>query len=186
MKTRYYLFVLLSVFSAAVSASALQPGKRPPPVGVSNEGELLYINNRLSYRPWNSAELPGKVRVIQHLAGRTSAEDINTPLMEALMRDESNLPRDRYQTTTIINTDDAIWGTGIFVRNLIEKNKKTYDWTQFIVDEQGDVRKAWQLHHNDSAIVLLDAQGKIQFIKEGALTPQEISFVITRIHQLVK
>ena len=44
--------------------------------------------------------------------------------MEAIKA--AKLPHDRYQTTTIVNTDDAIPGSGMFVRSSLESNKKLY------------------------------------------------------------
>lgn len=66
----------------------------------------------------------GKVRVLQHIAGRTSAKEKNATLIEAIK--SAKLPHDRYQTTTIVNTDDAIPGSGMFVRSSLESNKKLY------------------------------------------------------------
>lgn len=63
----------------------------------------------------------GKVRVLQHIAGRTSAKEKNATLIEAIK--SAKLPHDRYQTTTIVNTDDAIPGSGMFVRSSLESNK---------------------------------------------------------------
>lgn len=85
----------------------------------------------------------GKVRVLQHIAGRTSAKEKNATLIEAIK--SAKLPHDRYQTTTIVNTDDAIPGSGMFVRSSLESNKKLYPWSQFIVDSNGVARGAWQL-----------------------------------------
>jgi YtfJ family uncharacterized protein len=99
----------------------------------------------------------GKVRVVQHIAGRSSAKEKNANLIEAIKA--AGFPHDRYQTTTIVNTDDAIPGTGMFVRNSIESNKKLFPWSQFIVDSNGLVRKAWQLDEKSSAIVVLDKTG---------------------------
>ncbi|WP_304571762.1 YtfJ family protein, partial [Citrobacter sp. TBCS-14] len=82
-----------------------------------------------------SAQLPGKVRIVQHIAGRTSAKEKNATLIEAIKA--ANLPHDKYQTTTIVNTDDAIPGSGMFVRSSLESNKKLYPWSQFIVDSNG-------------------------------------------------
>ena len=36
-------------------------------------------------------------------------------------------------STTIVNTDDAIPGSGMFVRSSIESNKQLYPWSQFIL-----------------------------------------------------
>lgn len=184
MKKTSMLIISLLLAPILASAHNFQLQQRVAPIGVSDKGELDYVNNKFSYKPWNSAQLSGKVRVIQHIAGRTSAKDMNDPLIEAIKT--AKLPHDRYQTTTIVNTDDAIIGTAIFVRNSIEDNKKTFPWSQFIVDSNGMVQKAWDLQPKSSAIVVLDKEGKIQFAKDGALTPQEVQQVMAMLHQLLK
>lgn len=178
--------LIISLLLAPMLASAhnFQLQQRVAPIGVSDKGELDYVGNKFSYKGWNSAQLGGKVRVVQHIAGRTSAKELNDPLIEAIKA--AKLPHDRYQTTTIVNTDDAIIGTAVFVRNSIEGNKKEFPWSQFIVDSNGNVKKAWDLQPKGSAIVVLDKEGKIQFAKDGALTPQEVQQVMEMLHQLLK
>src|SRR5476651_2698396 len=178
------LMVSLVVFPLFACAHNLVPGERLPAVGVDDKGELNYVNNDFSYSRWNSAKLPGKVRVVQHIAGRTSAKALNTPLDDAI--GAANLPRDRYQTTTIINTDDAILGSGMFVRSSIESGKKEFPWSQIIVDSNGVVKKAWQLQPESSAVAVLDKNGVIKFAKDGQLSPQEVQQVITLVDHLVK
>ncbi|MDM3595129.1 YtfJ family protein, partial [Proteus mirabilis] len=75
-------------------------------------GELLYdcAKDKFSYQNWNSGLLIGKVRTIQHIAGRSKAIEMNAPLIEAIK--QAKVPQNSYQTTTIINTDYAIFGTG--------------------------------------------------------------------------
>ena len=97
------------------SAHNIEKGQRVPPVGIADRGELILDNDKFSYKPWNSAQLAGKVRVVQHIAGRTSAKEKNANLVEAIKA--AKFPHDRYQTTTIVNTDDAIPGSGMFVRS---------------------------------------------------------------------
>lgn len=178
--------LIISLLLAPLLASAdnFQLQQRVAPIGVSDKGELDYVGNKFSYKGWNSAQLAGKVRVVQHIAGRTSAKELNDPLIEAIKA--AKLPHDRYQTSTIVNTDDAIIGTAIFVRNSIEDSKKEFPWSQFIVDSNGNVKKAWDLQPKGSAIVVLDKEGKIQFAKDGALTPQEVQQVMEMLHQLLK
>ena len=106
------------------SAHNIEKGQRVPPVGVADRGELILDNDKFSYKAWNSAQLAGKVRVVQHIAGRTSAKEKNANLVEAIKA--AKFPHDRYQTTTIVNTDDAIPGSGMFVRSSLESNKKLY------------------------------------------------------------
>ena len=140
-------------------------------------------NDKFSYKSWNSAQLAGKVRVVQHIAGRSSAKEKNATLIEAIK--SAKLPHDRYQTTTIVNTDDAIPGSGVFVRSSIESNKQLYPWSQFIVDSNGVVRKAWQLNEESSAIVVLDKDGRVQWAKDGALSQEEVQQVVALLHKLL-
>ena len=123
------------------------------------------------------------MRIVQHIAGRTSAKEKNATLIEAIKA--ANLPHDKYQTTTIVNTDDAIPGSGMFVRSSLESNKKLYPWSQFIVDSNGIARKAWQLDEESSAIAVLDKDGRVQWAKDGALTQEEVQQVIALLHKLL-
>ncbi len=158
-------------------------GQRVAPVDIADRGELVLDNDKFGYKHWNSSQLEGKVRVMQHIAGRTAAKKKNSMLIKAI--EDANFPNDRFQPTTIVNTDDAIPGSGMFVRGKIEKNKKRYPWAQFIVDSNGLARKAWQLDKESSTIVVLDKDGRIQWAKDGALTPEEVNQVITLLQKLL-
>lgn len=184
MTLRSLLAISCLLMPLMASAHAFKEGERVPAVGVADRGELMLDNDKFSYKNWNSAQLPGKVRVVQHIAGRTSAKEKNAGLIEAIKA--ANLPHDRYQTTTIVNTDDAIPGTGMFVRNSLESNKKLFPWSQIVVDSNGVVMKAWQLEEESSAIAVLDKDGRVQWVKDGALTQNEVQQVVTLLHTLLK
>ncbi len=167
-----------------VSAHNFVQGERVPPVGINDRGELVYQQDKFTYQNWNSAALPGKVRVILHIAGRASSKEKNAALIEAIKA--ASFPRNRYQTTTLVNTDDAIPGTGMFVRSSIQSNKQQFPWSQFIIDTHGVAKKAWRLEDEGTAIVVLDKAGKIRFAKEGSLTQNEAKQVVTLVRQLLQ
>ncbi|MBQ0530946.1 YtfJ family protein [Providencia rettgeri] len=178
MIKNYLLLICLLGVSAVVSAENIQLNQSVPAVSVSDKGELAMNNDgKLDYQPWKSQQLVGKVRTIQHIAGRSSAKELNAPLVEAIK--QAKFPHDSYQTTTIINTDDAIFGTGVFVKNSVEDSKKEFPYSQFIVDSEGTVKNAWGLKPESSAIIVLDNQGKVLFFKDGELNTQEIQKVIS-------
>ena len=183
MTLRKLMAITCLLMPMMASAHNIETGQRVPPVGVADRGELMLNNDEFSYKKWNSAQLAGKVRVVQHIAGRTSAKEKNATLVEAIK--SANLPHDKYQTTTIVNTDDAIPGTSMFVRSSIESNKKLYPWSQFIVDSDGLVRQSWQLEEKGSAVIVLDKAGRVQWVKDGSLTPQEGQQVIALLHKLL-
>lgn len=183
MTLRRLLAVSCLLFPLLASAHNFVDDQRVAPVGVADRGELVLDNDKFSYKSWNSAQLAGKVRVVMHIAGRSSAKEKNATLIEAIK--SAKLPHNRYQTTTIVNTDDAIPGSGMFVRSSIENNKQLYPWSQFIVDSNGAVRKAWQLEEESSAIVVLDKEGRVQWAKDGALSQQEVQQVVGLLHKLL-
>ena len=182
--TRCFACALALLLPFTASAHNFVEGQRVMPVGVADKGELIWQQDKFSYKNWNSAQLAGKVRVIQHIAGRSSAKEQNASLIEAIKA--AKLPHDRYQTTTIVNTDDAIPGTSLFVRSSIESNKKQFPWSQFIVDSDGVVKKSWDLKKAGSAIVVLDKQGKVHFAKDGPLTRDEVKQVMDLLRQLLQ
>lgn len=183
MTLRNLLAATCLLLPLVASAHSFTNDQRVPPVGIADRGELMLDNDKFSYKKWNSAQLPGKVRVLQHIAGRTSAKEKNAALIEAIK--SAKLPHDRYQTTTIVNTDDAIPGSGMFVRSSLESNKKLYPWSQIIVDSDGVARKAWQLDEESSAIVVLDKDGRVQYAKDGGLSQQEVQQVVALLHKLL-
>ncbi|WP_248900178.1 YtfJ family protein [Escherichia fergusonii] len=183
MTLRKILALSCLLLPMMASAHKFETGQRVPPVGIADRGELILDKDQFSYKNWNSAQLPGKVRVLQHIAGRTSAKEKNATLIEAIK--SAKLPHDRYQTTTIVNTDDAIPGSGMFVRSSLESNKKLYPWSQFIVDSNGVARGAWQLDEESSAIAVFDKDGRVQWAKDGALTQQEVQQVMDLLHKLL-
>lgn len=160
-----------------------------PAITVDDKGELLYhsepgAKDKFTYQNWNSGLLNGKVRAVQHIAGRSKAKEMNAPFIEAIKL--TQFPKDSYQTTTIINTDDAMFATGPFVRSSVEDSKKEFPWSQFIVDANGVAQKGWGLEKESSAIIILDKKGNVRFVKEGILSGAEITTAINLINDLIK
>lgn len=158
---------------------AILKGQALPSVKVDNKGEVLLEAGKTVYAPWSTDSLQGKVRCIQHLAGRSSAKEINETLMDALKAAE--FPQGDYQTTTIVNLKDAVFGTSAIVAMMVEGGKKEFPWSSVVVDAKGDVQKAWQLDKESSAIVIVDRQGDVLFAKDGKLNNDEIREVIQLI-----
>ena len=171
--------VLLACLPFIASAHNLMLQQVPPAVAVTNLGELALANNTLSARNWQLSNGLGKVQLVQHIAGRSSAKELNSPLIEAIKA--AKLPRDRYQTVTIINVDDALFGTSSFVRSSAESSKREFPWSSIVVDNKGVVAQDWQLTANSSAIILLSKEGMVLFAKEGALTRGQVEDVMTLI-----
>lgn len=119
MLSRLIVALIIMLLLPGAQAHNFVTGKPVPPVYIQEGGELLLNNEEIHYQKWNSTQLAGKVRIIQYIAGRKSAKKKNSLLIKAV--EIANFPQDRFQPTTIVNTDDAIFGTGYFVAGKIEK-----------------------------------------------------------------
>lgn len=179
-----YLLLLASLLLPGVAdAHRVETGKPLPLIFIANEGELVMQQQTLGYQRWSSESLTGKVRMLIHVAGRLSAKEQNAPLIAAIQ--QAHFPRSRFQTTTIVNTDDAIPGSAIFVERSIKASKRDAPWQHFVIDSSGVARNSWQLIPHGSTVVILDTQGIVRFAKDGALTPQEVSSTIALLNQLL-
>ncbi|ELP5730466.1 YtfJ family protein [Vibrio vulnificus] len=176
-KTLLTLALLGASFNAA--AHNLSVGADVPSVKVDAYGEIVLQGKGTAFQPWASAQMLGKVRVIQAIAGRSSSKEMNAPLMQAITA--AQFSADHYQTTTIINQDDSIWGTGSFVKSSAQDSKMEFPWSSMVLDENGVVAQSWQLSKESSAIIVQDKQGKVLFVKEGALSADEITQVLELI-----
>lgn len=173
--------LLLACSPLFAHAHNLTIGQPVPAVNIEQYGELILDQDEIHYQTWHSQDMLGKVRVIQAIAGRSSAKELNAPLIEALV--QAKFPEQSYQTTTIVNQDDAIWGTGSFVKSSAQDSKKDFPWSSIVLDEEGNVAATWQLAPESSAIIVQDKEGKILFVQEGKLNAQAIEQVLTLIKQ---
>lgn len=120
MSSRLIIALIIMLLAQGVQAHNFVTGKTVTPVYIQEGGELLLnSDDEIHYQKWNSTQPAGKVRIIQYIAGRKSAKKKNSLLIKAV--EAANFPQDRFQPTTIVNTDDAIFGTGYFVVGKIEK-----------------------------------------------------------------
>lgn len=179
----HFLLIFALLLPFGLQAHNLRIGATLPKVSVADQGELFYQNNEFSYNFWNSAQLSGKIHLIQLIAARNSASQMNAALMASLKH--ANLPPHYYQTTTIIEGDSYLFSSDFHVHHWLENNKKMSPHAQFVLDKAGHARKTWQLRAKSSAIVIVDAHGQVRYIKEGALTLAEIHQVTDLLHHLL-
>ncbi|MDE5307785.1 YtfJ family protein [Providencia stuartii] len=89
MIKKNFLLACLLTLSSTAFASQIQLNQPVPAVSVTDKGEMLLSQEgKFSYQEWKSQQLPGKVRTVQHIAGRSSAKELNAPLIEAIKKSE--------------------------------------------------------------------------------------------------
>lgn len=181
MKNKTLLTLAIACSPAVAFAHNISVGQTVPSVAVEKHGEIILDGDSTAFQAWSTQDMLGKVRVIQAIAGRSSSKELNAPLMAAIT--EAKFPEQSYQTTSIINQDDAMWGTGSFVKSSAQDSKKEFPWSSMVLDEEGTVAATWELAEESSAIVVQDKQGKVLFVKEGALNNDEIQQVLALVKE---
>lgn len=164
--------IFLSVLSSLSHAANIELGEKIKPLVIEDRGEILQTKDNFEFLPWNSDVLSGKVHILHYMSATLTARSINKAFTEATKTLEAY--GDNYLVTTILNLDDAFWGTSGFVISELKKNKKKYPYASLVADKEASGRKHWDLKKDNSTIAVLNKEGKVIFFKEGALTKDEV------------
>lgn len=177
MKKIWLAILITALIPMVASAAKVKIGEELPSVtirGNDDQGMIEIKGDGFEKKTWKSTMLKdnGKVYGVLHIAGTSSAKEINQEFVDALKA--AQFPAETYQTCSIINLDDAIWGTSGIVEGKVEDNKKNSPMAMFVLDEGGKVREEWGLEKDSYAVIILDKQGKVLKFKEGKLNKAEI------------
>lgn len=74
MKNKTLIAILLACSPTLALAHNITLGQSVPKVEVAKHGEIILQGDKAKYQAWSSDQLLGKVRVIQAIAGRSSAK----------------------------------------------------------------------------------------------------------------
>ena len=167
---------ILTAFSLvliAVAADAQPPilNNPLPELNIADKGELLLENEEYRYRPWSSLSSRGEVQVLQYIAGTMGGKKLFKPFTDIL---GVEFPNGIIHVTTVINLDDAMWGTGGLVISELKSSKKKYPKSTIVLDEEGAGKKAWQLGKKGAVLAVIDKSGSVIYLTRKALSEQEI------------
>ncbi len=175
-----YLLGLLLLVSSTASGNGLQVGQAPPDLTIADRGELLLEDDKFSYQPWQLPHALGKVHVLQYMAARSASRDKTKPFTDRLQKE---FHFGSYHVTTVINLDDALWGTSVFVVGEVKSSKRKYPASTIVLDEEGTGLETWQLQSKNAAIIVMDPGGSVLYLKEGAMSDEEIDSTVELIRQ---
>lgn len=164
--SHWLALLVLLVAASPGQSQLLATGAIPPPLRIEALGEVILADGEFQYTPWESNRGLGRVQVFQHLAATPSARDIHKPFTDALERE---MPDGDYLFTSVVNLDEAIWGTRSMAVREVRKNKRKYWQSIMVLDEQGRLRDQWQLAAGGSSLMVLDRDGKLLYFTEQAI-----------------
>lgn len=156
----------------APATQALQAGDTLPTLRVEKPGEILIENGERNFRPWQSGALGDRLHIVQFMAARMSARNLSKPFTDRL--ETSGIPYSRYHISTVVDLDDALFGTRGMVLSELEKNKRKYALSTIVADESGRGRALWGLEESSSAVIILDTTGRVLFLHQGQMREDDI------------
>ena len=188
MITRTLAFAFSLVLAGVPGSAQTAVGRKLPEVQVADKGEMalpysvqngkmVMAGKAISYHPWKLSASNGRVRTIYHLAAKMGIDNVNKPFIDAIIAAHlpEFLPDSPYKTITVLNLSEANFVThGVGVSRL-EGSQRDSPHALVVADEKGLARAAWGLQSGQSAVVILDKEGTVLFVKEGKLSDAEIS-----------
>ena len=177
------LIVLMGLAVPIAFAGDVTPGERLADLSITDKGELVLSEGDVEYQPWSYPQQPGKVHVVQYMAATQSASKINEPFRDKM---STALPQGgEFLSTTILNLDEAMWGTSGMVVGKLKSSKLEFPNAVMVVDEKGEGLTRWQLEKENSAVIVTDGAGVVRYFKQGAMSEAEIDSTLALINQFI-
>ncbi len=160
---------------------SLKHGQSLPFLDIQVGGEIFVSNDDIVKKPWNSRsfETGGKIQLVQYVAAIPGVARQNKVFNDLLI--EKKFSSKQLETTVIVHFADTISLFKGIVVNLVAKNKVKHGKINFVIDDNGVGLQRWGMKNKSSAIIVLDASGKILFAKDGPLSESEIESTIALI-----
>jgi YtfJ family uncharacterized protein len=162
-------------------AVSLETGSSLPVLDIHVGGEVSVSENNIVKVPWSSKsfESNGKVQLVQYIAANKGAARQNKPFTDMLK--EKHYSSEQLTTTVIVNMADTMGLVKGIVVKKIAKNKVKHESINFVIDDNGVGLQRWGMKHKSYAVIVLDADGKVLFAKDGPLSETEIESTIKLI-----
>jgi len=161
--------------------TGLETGQSLPVLEIQAGGEIHVSDNNIIKRPWSSKcfDGKGKVQVVQYVSANFGAARQNKPFTDSLI--EKRFTSEQLSTTVIVNMADTMaLAKGLVVKK-VAKNKARHQTIEFVIDDDGVGLQRWGMKNKSFAVIVLDANGRVLFAKDGPLSELEIESTIKLI-----
>lgn len=172
--------VAAGLLCVSAASTALELGGELPALDVPSRGELEINGDSVRFVPWSTEQITTDTpALIFHMAARMSSDSIIAPLRDRL--DKGDYAPGSFQSISVVNLDDALWGTQGLVTSELAKNKRAHPQAVLVADDEGRGLKAWSLEPKGVAVILLNTDGNIRLLKEGKLSEEDVNDIISAL-----
>jgi len=163
----------------------LEPGQAVPVLDINSGGEISVNDNSVTEKPWSSKsfESNGKVQLVQYISANLGAVRQNKPFNDALK--ERRYSSEQLETTIIVHMADTMSLVKGLVVDKMAKNKVKHETINFVIDKNAVGLQRWGMKNKSYAVIVLDANGKVLFAKDGPLSEREVESTIQLIEQQI-
>ncbi len=170
--------LMLVLFVSSAVLAAPETGKPLPVASIADKGELFIVGDDIEYRPWSTDQLKGRWTLLQYMAARPRASEVNRHVVDAVAARQGEGVDIRM--LNIINVKDVTFGATGFAMRELKKNKFKYPDTTLIAD-MDNARQLWGLKTKGSTIFLLDDSNTVRYFKDGILDDAELNALLSMI-----
>jgi len=176
---------LLAVEHPNPGVSELEHGQHLPVLDIQAGGEISVKDKGIIKMPWSSKsfETKGRVQLVQYIAASPGAARQNKLFNDTLI--SKRYSSEQLDTTVIVHMADTMSFAKSFVVDRMAKSKLKHETINFVIDNDGVGLQRWGMKNKSSAVIVLDASGKVLFSKDGPLSEIEIENTIKLIEKLM-
>lgn len=181
--SRTLFFTLITLMGTVAQGETPVTGSNLSKLEIKERGEIQLEGDKISYREWSSTSNPGKVHILQYVAGTRAASAAYSAFTDKLIE---VYPVTDYHVTTIINLDDAMWGTGGLVTSEVESSKRDFPHSTMVLDKNGTGRDGWKLQKKGAALAIMDKQGTVLYFTQQPMQDGDLETLMELVKSQIE
>jgi len=161
-------------FLTLVSLSfGIELGKYPKELIVDGENGA-----KVTGEAFSSTMLKDKVYVLFYVD--PDEKELNEHVVQALKKEDFD--KSKYGSVAVINMG-ATWLPNFAIAGMLKEKQEEFPNTTYVKDLNKVFVKEWNLEDDSSNVLLFDKDGKLIFIKKGAVSEEELKELISLIEE---
>jgi predicted transcriptional regulator len=160
------LAALFPMLSTALSA----------PLAVGQPAAIIKLDadlgGKLSGEAWSSEDISKTGKIVSLFYVDPEEKKLNEPLEAAY--EAAKFPTDKHGSIAVINMA-AAWYPNSMIASQLKKKQEKFPRTTYVKDMKKTLVKEWGLKDDSVNLVIFGRDGMPLFLKQGAMTPAEIT-----------
>jgi predicted transcriptional regulator len=167
MKTAFFILACNFLWASTSWAAPLRVGETPTVIKLDAE-----LGGKVSGAGWSSEEISKSGKIVSLFYVDPEEKKLNEPVETAY--EAAKFPTDKHASVAVINMA-AAWYPNSMINNQLKSKQEKFPRTIYVKDMKKTLVKEWGLKDDSVNLVIFGRDGKPLFMKQGAMTPAEIT-----------